>query len=153
MSNGNGSGTWEDASQTERLVGLVARLNAVLDGLHESVRLLSERLERECEQTRAELRREVGACHVLLVKVEAAVREARDDIERVREDTDPRGFARLDPSQVQPPKHDSGGALVAVARVAEKVPGAWVGAVLKLAVSAGAGGLALRLIQWFTTGH
>jgi hypothetical protein len=153
MSNGNGNGTWEDASQTERLVGLVARLNTVLDGLHESVRLLSERSERNCEAIRQELRREVGACHVLLVEIRAAVIEARNDIERVREDTDPRGFVRVAPDAVQPPKHDSGGALVAVARVAEKVPGAWVGAVLKLAVSAGAGGLILRLIQWFTTGH
>ncbi len=150
----NGQGG-ELAAALERIVAAFGHLNRGLNTLSDRVARLSEsssasseRREREFEILRTKLD-DLGQKHVVL---SMQLTEARDDIEGVRTDfTPPLGVPLYNPAK-DPPKNGSG-SLVAFARLAEKVPTPWVGWLLKLGLSAGFGGAALRFIQWMTSGH
>jgi hypothetical protein len=139
------NGLDSDAALMERLIGLVARVNDALRDFSEEQRRSSAHLER--------LESAVEKVRDIAVEVKHHLAEARDDIEKVREDTNPHGFKLLDPARYPlNGKKDDSGKLVALARAAEKLPPGW-GKWLLGAVLPAAGAAALRFAQWLTTGH
>ena len=148
MGETNGHGNGSEGPLLERLVGLIERLNdwmrraEVKDDLYlERLALLQSSLDRADREHADILDR--------LSQIRGGVSEARDDIEAIREDTDPR-LRITDPALDKP--RDGSGKLVAFARLAEKVPTPWVLWLLKFAVSTAVGGLALRFWQWLSHG-
>ena len=145
------NGTDEEATNTERFIGAIGSLRAVLRDYSEEQRRSSALL--------AQVVSALERLKEIILEVKHHVAEVRGDVEgveetveRIRIDTNPRGFAKFDPAEVKPPKNDSGG-IVALARLAEKVPASWASGLLKLALSSGLGAALLRAIQWMTTGH
>lgn len=144
-----GNGYEADQPLLERMISAVARFNELARGLGDSLDSLSQQQADGFEAVRREVRDEIRALERVILGI-------GHDVEEVRKDqTDPR--MRIPPEfQGQPPyrngKGDSG-KLVALARVAEKVPTPWVAGLLKLSLSAGLGGLALQFIQWLANGH
>lgn len=147
------NGDDQSSENTKILIGLVARLNDALRDFSVEQRLSSERLAR--------LESVVDKAREAISRVEHGVSEARDDIEATREQTDPRGFRLLDPAryplgETAPYRNgkDTGKSLaIADGKVKVALSTAWVVRLLQFAMSAGAGGLILRLVQWLATGH
>jgi hypothetical protein len=139
----------EYAEERRELRALVTRLNDTLRDFFEEQRRSSGLLERAGSALDA-LREKDGERHTAIVLQLGAIESL---ISRIREDTDPRGHALLDSASLKSQKNDSGGAIVAAARLAEKVPASWAGALFKLGVSAGLGGALMRLAQFFLNGH
>ena len=144
------NGIDEEATNTERLIGLVGSLRAVLRDYSEEQRRSSARLERV--ESALERLKEIA------LEVKHHVAEARGDIdgvgetvERIREDTNPRGHALYDPAALKP-SNGSGG-VVAIARLVEKVPASWASGLLKLALSSGLGAALMRLAQFLLNDH
>lgn len=126
-----------------RLVSLVARVNDAFRDSYEE--------QRRCSGLLAQVVSAVERLEKRTDRLSEVVGGIGHDVEEVRKDqTDPR--MRLPPAhEVQPPKNDSGG-IVALARLAEKLPAPWVALLLKSSVFAGLGAAALRFVQWMT-GH
>lgn len=147
------NGEDEETPNTLRLIALVARMN---DAFVEFMALLRELLagQRVSSDRLARLESVVEKVHEIAIGLAHNVDEARDDIDEVRRDqTDPKGVRLLDPAQYPlRKKEDDDGALVAAARLAEKVPPTWVAWVLKLGLPI-TGAIGLRLWQWFVAGH
>lgn len=152
----NGS-TNELRQALERLIAVLTRVSdgvgTLLERLHrvsESFDDSSERHEREHEK----ILESVRDLEKIVLVISERLDEARDDIEKVREDTDPR--IRLQAEAAREGKHDEhgkSGKLVALARLAEKVPTPWVALLLKSSVLAAAGAGLLRFLQWMTHGR
>lgn len=145
---GGSNGYESDQPLIERLISAVVRFNALAHGLGESLDSLSQQQALGFEAVRKEFRDE---CRTL----ERAILNIGHDVEEVRKDqTDPRGVRLLDPAALEPRKNDSGGAVaIRDGKLKLALPASWAGVVFKLGMSAGVGGLALRIIQWLTTGH
>ncbi len=139
MGQGNGQNT--DVELMQRMISLVARLNDALRDFSEEQRRSSERLER--------VESEVEKARETLIEVKHHLEEARDGIERVREETNPR--IRVPPGAQGSVKEGGEGFEITDKQV--RLPNSWATALLKLALSAGAGGLALRFAQWLMTKH
>lgn len=142
------NGLDRDAANTERLISLVARLNDALRDFSVEQRLSSERLGRV--ESAVEKVREA------VTRVEHHLAEARKGIDEIEDRWTPaRGVPLLDPAQYPLKKKDDSDKFVTVTdgKVKLALPGSWVGALLKFALSAGAGGLVLRFVQWLATGH
>lgn len=141
----------------ERIIAAFARINTALRSLLERLLRLSD--EHATSSERREKEHEIVRSKVenLSQRVEYAITliaESKGDIERVRDWTPIHGVPLQDPSAgSRSDKKNDSGALVAIARVAEKVPSSWVGWLLKLGVPAGLGAGALRFAQWLVTGH
>lgn len=133
----NGEDT--EAANTLRLINLVARLNDALRDFSVELRLFSDRLER--------LESAVEKSHEVIVDVRHHVGEARDDLERVREETNPR--IRV-PAAFRDKEEDKG---FEITDEQVRLPRPWVGVLLKAGMSAGGGAALLRVVQWLTTGH
>lgn len=157
---GNGSDDFKDSviAAFEKVAAVVARATTAIRSMDEEQRAMRREMSdqgarREREAEKARERDE--AIRELIVILTSHVTEARDDLERLDEKTDPHGFKLLDSSghPLREKESNDSGKLVAFARLAEKVPTAWVAGLLKLAVSAGLGGAALRALQWLANGH
>ncbi len=162
MGQGNGQNT--NGELTERVISAVVRVNNTLTDLSELIhelraelRLSSERLAR-LESGVDGLSDQAADRHVAIVERFAVltghVEEAREDIEKTRDQTDPRGFRTLDPAAYPlGGKKDEDGALVATAKLVEKVPAPLRITLLKLALSGGLGAAIARAWLYLKTGH
>lgn len=131
----------------EKVAAMSSRQATAMRSMSETILQQGERRERESEKIREEIR---DLCERVIILTEH-VSEARGDIEKVREDTDPR-IRLYDPAEDE--RHrENDGALVALARIAEKVPTPWVVWLLKLSLPAGVGAAIMRGLQWLATGH
>jgi hypothetical protein len=148
---GSNGRDYKEPTEREEFVGAVERLNGWIRSSDELRRLLSEQQARDFDALKTEVRAEFRALRDIVRDIAHHVDEARDGIEKVREDqTDPNGFRLLRP-EVQPPKDES--TITLVGKLAGKVPPSRAYEVLKFGLSAGLGTAALRFIQWLTTGH
>lgn len=146
------SGIDEEATNTERFIGALQSLRAVLRDFSEELRRSSERsvlvgsgIER--------IEKAVGELSRTVLEIKHHIVEARGDIDRW---TPVQGVPLLDPAQYPlGGKRDDSGSAVAFkdGKVKFALPGSWVGALLKSALSAGGGALLLRGVQWLATGH
>jgi hypothetical protein len=138
------NGIDREASNTERLIALVTRMN---DAIVEFMALLRELLagQRVSSDRLARLESIVEKVYELAIRLSHNVDEVRDDVEEVRKDqTDPRGFKVLNPAEYPLRPKDEDGALVATARLVEKVPAPLRLTLFKLAVSGGVGAALLE---------
>lgn len=131
------NGEDQEAANTLRLIGLVARLNDALRDFSEEQRRSSERLGR--------LESAVDDVRDIAVEVRHHIGETRGGLDKLREETNPR--LRLPAA----PKDEDKGFEITDEQV--RLPRPWVGVVLKAGMSAGGGAALLRVVQWLTTGH
>jgi hypothetical protein len=145
------NGIDREASNTERLIALVARLN---DAIVEFMALLRELLagQRVSSERLARLESVVEKVYELAIKLSHNVDEARDDIDKVREETNPR-FRVLDPTDYPLRKKDDSGKVLAIDSKRTTLPTAWLVWLLKLGLPFVVGVGSLRLKQWLETGH
>jgi len=142
-----------EATNTERLVALVARLNDSLRDLHAERLSCSQGLAR-VESGLEDVRKDVRDLRDLALGIQHNVDETRDEVEEFRKDqTDPR-FRLQVPTEMQPQKKDGSGPSFAISDKPKlHLPAAWAVWMLKLALSAGFGGALLRLAQWVANKH
>ncbi len=140
-------------SSFERVAAALSRLNTAIRSMSETILQQADRSEQRAEKllerfadTQADIIDKIGNLDRSIAVLAVKLDEARDD---VRDITDPR-IPLLHPSEVQ---HEKDGALVAFAKLAEKVPTPWVAWLLKLSLPAGIGAALMRALQWLASGH
>jgi hypothetical protein len=144
------NGFESDAPPWDRLISLVARFNALADGWDRRLDFLEQQAGTGFESVRKEVREEIGKVRDDLDDLRELVVRVQVELGIVREDTNPR--MRLPPAhEVQSPKGEDG-AIVATARLVEKVPAPLRSTLFKLALSL-AGGGALTELWHRLTGH